>query len=247
MSERTKNRRSAWVSGKEEYGFKSEAEIPKLKSRLITVEVHIGNAPCEEIFHLAPRERLKVQSEWYKAQLQKLVALPIFKQITQTKLTKSYASFTTILMASQLPRLLKEKSVSYISLLAIEGRRKRNLHPRKTLDWYAVKGVYAIQVEGATKGMQSYEERILLVRATSFDEAEKKAWKESENYVTPYLNSNGEMVRWQLEKIVDIYWTSIDVDGFNPHGTEVFSALHQRRMKPEYEWHPRKQVDDTQK
>lgn len=243
MSKNFKTKRSAWVSGNEEFGFRSEAEIAHLKSRQITVEVNVGNAPTHEIFHLTAKERLTIRAEWYKTHLHRLTGLPLFKQITQTKLTKSHASFTATLKASLLPKLLKEEGILYISLLAVEGRKKRNPRPQKSLDWYAVKGIYAIQVEGAIKGMQSYEERILLVRAMSFDEAKKKAWKESENYVDPYLNSNGEVVRWQLEKIVDIYWTSIEE--FDPNGTEVFSALYQRRMKPAYEWHPRREIENA--
>ncbi len=241
MSKNTKSKPSAYLTGKEDFGFKSDSEIAKLKTCLITVDVHLGNAPCQEIIHHTPKERLKIRAEWFKENFYQLIKLPIFEKIIAKKLAKPHASFTATLQANQLSKLLREKNIWYVSLLEIDGIRKKKQRPKKSLDWYAVKGIYAIQVEDQTKGLQSFEERILLVKATSFDDAEKKAWKESKTYVESYLNPYGEMVRWQLEKIVNVYWT--DIEELNPNGTEVFSALKDRRMKPEYEWHPAKKMN----
>jgi len=44
------------------------------------------------------------------------------------------------------------------------------------------------------------------------------------------------MVRWTLEKIIDVYET--DLEQLDPNGTEVWASLHSRRMRKEYEWHP---------
>ncbi len=242
MSKNTKSKPSAYLTGKEDFGFKSDSEIAKLKTCLITVDVHLGNAPCQEIIHRTPKERLKIRAEWFKENFYQLIKLLIFEKIIEKKLAKPHASFTATLQANRLSKLLKEKNVWYVSLLEVEGMKKTKQRSKKPLDWYAVKGGYAIQVEGQTNGLQGYEDRILLVKATSFDDAEKKAWKESKIYAEPpHLNCYGEMVRWQLEKIVDVYWT--DIVELDPNGTEVFSALKDRRMKPEYEWHPAKKMN----
>jgi hypothetical protein len=50
------------------------------------------------------------------------------------------------------------------------------------------------------------------------------------------LNSDGQMVSWQLDHVVDVHQTSeIEID---PAGTEVYSKLHRRRMRPAYVWRP---------
>jgi len=75
------------------------------------------------------------------------------------------------------------------------------------------------------------------VRARTFREAERRALREFANDTRlPYLNHAGRMVRWTLEKIIDVYET--DLEQLDPNGTEVWASLHSRRMRKEYEWHP---------
>jgi hypothetical protein len=76
----------------------------------------------------------------------------------------------------------------------------------------------------------------MIVKAYSAGDAMSRLGKVFEKYAEPYLNSQGEMVRWQLEKFVDTY---LITEGTLDHrGTEVFSTMWRRRMRPEYEWHP---------
>lgn len=114
----------------------------------------------------------------------------------------------------------------------IAGLRK--VRERLKLNWYSVRARIAIQVEGQTKGLQGIEDRIVMVRARSLSDASKRLENEWQAYAEPYLNSYGELVRWQLEEILDIYAITSDID---PKGTEVWSSLRNRRMKKEFEWH----------
>jgi hypothetical protein len=85
--------------------------------------------------------------------------------------------------------------------------------------------------------MQMTEDRFLLVRASSSEDAKKRLrqlWKE---YAAPYLNIEGQMVSWSLDKVIDVYETGeTEID---PAGTEVYSKLGQRRMRREYVWRPK--------
>jgi len=104
--------------------------------------------------------------------------------------------------------------------------------------FFAVKARFLIQVEGKEKGKQSYEDRIMLVRATSFDDAEKRASLNYDAYADPYLNPFGQFVRWKFEKVIDIYETFIDHvdDLLDVSGVEVFSVLKERKMKKSDIW-----------
>lgn len=82
--------------------------------------------------------------------------------------------------------------------------------------------------------MQQYEDRIVLVQASTPDEAVTKLRKPFATYGSPYLNPRGHMVRWAFEKVLDVYSTS--EERIDPAGTEVFSQLRQRRMRPEHVW-----------
>lgn len=117
-----------------------------------------------------------------------------------------------------------------------------NRLPRKTksksqLDWYCVRAFVVIRVEGATSGLQTTEDRFVLVRASSCDDAKKRLKEQWREYARPYLNSDGQMVSWQLDHVVDVYH-ACEKD-INPSGTEVYSKLGHRRMRPKYIWRPK--------
>lgn len=120
--------------------------------------------------------------------------------------------------------------VSNVHVDAVSGMRKQR-ESREARNWYCVRGLVAIVVEGQATGMQGTEDRFLLVRAQSFEDAErrlKNTWRE---YAEPYLNSSGRMVSWRLESIVDVYHL-FDTD-LDPTGVEVYSKLGRRRLRPE--------------
>jgi len=64
------------------------------------------------------------------------------------------------------------------------------------------------------------------------DAAQERFTRHSE--ASHYLNSNGQIVSWSLEEVIDVFDTNeTDID---PAGTEIYSKLGQRRMRPEYVW-----------
>ena len=132
--------------------------------------------------------------------------------------------------------LAREAGVRLIYVTQIAGHRRLRL-PKAQSEWYCVRAFVVIRVERAESGLQNTEDRFMLVRASSFEDAKKRLRKQWREYATPYLNSEGRMVSWHLDRIVDVYQTSeTDID---PYGTEVYSKLGHRRMRPKYVWRPR--------
>ena len=62
------------------------------------------------------------------------------------------------------------KGVNFVSIRSIEGLRRRK--QPTALEWYCVRALVVIEVEGKTRGLQSTEDRFVLVRARSFKDAE---------------------------------------------------------------------------
>jgi hypothetical protein len=85
--------------------------------------------------------------------------------------------------------------------------------------------------------MQMTEDRFVLVRASSPEDAKKRLKRQWREHAAPYLNSEGQMVSWSLGKVVDVY--EICETEVDPAGTEVYSKLGERRMRPEYVWRPK--------
>lgn len=133
-------------------------------------------------------------------------------------------------------RLALCRGLESVYVSRIRGlRRTRTAKP--PLPWHCVRARVAIQVEGQKRGMQTIEERFVIVRAVSFDDAIRRLKRHWKEYGTPYMNAEGRLVRWQLEEVVDVFILADDhiLDG----PVEVFSSLSDRRMKPEYAWNPR--------
>jgi hypothetical protein len=96
--------------------------------------------------------------------------------------------------------------------------------------------IVQIQIEGQTTGMQLYEERFVLTKADTCTHAEKKVVKEMKDYETPYLNSSGEIVRWKLESIEDIYEVDLDRKNDFTESVEVFSKFKRRKFDKKNIW-----------
>jgi hypothetical protein len=78
---------------------------------------------------------------------------------------------------------------------------KKKKKPTKE-SWFAVHARFAIQLEAQNSGLQTYEDRILLVKAAHSDDAVKKLQPEFKKYGRPYLNFDGFMVRWAFERVL---------------------------------------------
>lgn len=129
--------------------------------------------------------------------------------------------------AGRVTALAKARGVYVVHVSAIEGLRRRAKR-RPTKAWYCVRARVVITVEGQVSGMQTIEDRFVIVRASSHKDATARLAPHWREYAKPYLNSSGNAVRWQLDEIVDVYW--ITEDTMDPAGTEVYSRLGRRRL-----------------
>lgn len=136
---------------------------------------------------------------------------------------------------------LKKVKTIIVHISRISGGKKI-IKKREGGIWggfFCVKVTIAIQIEKAKKGMQTWEERYILIKAKSFDDAFNKVEKNAKNYTSgPYINPYGQLVRWKIESYDDCYHTSI----YNPkqlndeEGVEVFSTLKLRKMTKDRYW-----------
>lgn len=103
--------------------------------------------------------------------------------------------------------------------------------------YFAVKARYAVLIEGRAKGLQAYEDRIVLLKGKNHEEVEEKALKLFSEPVEPYLNSDKRYVWFKFEDILGIQETDVrELNDFNTDGIELYSEMKDRRMKPGDEW-----------
>ena len=207
-----------------------ERENPKM-----IIHIHLKYPDHKDLVEYAPKERLKRIHSTLRQDFKKL------KKSFSGKIKRIGKKDHPIgLTLKTTYRSLKETKsshhINYISIDQIEGYKRKKVKVQKS--FFCVKTRILIQVEGLQKGKQSYEDRFLLVKAKSFEEAEKKAIKELKAYAQPYLNPVGRLVRWKFKEVMDIYDTGIlDKDLFRKEATqEVFSSIKSKKMKPAHIW-----------
>lgn len=212
--------------------------LPDLKAlgdRPVELSASLRGIPYEPLFPLPPAERNRRLKEHLKISLDRLRSRWPGGPIRPRSEDLPW-NFDSVIPARELPRIVRFRELKSVFVKKIQGLRKRP--ERKSLQWYAVRARIVIQIEDQTRGLQSVEDRIVLVQARSFEDAERRLQPKWEQYAEPYLNPNGEMVRWQLKEVVDVYEIgTLDLD---PKGTEVYSRLTQRRVRPGAVWRSRK-------
>ena len=223
----------------DEFGLTSIAAVRVLGKRSAVVRVHLGPAPIQKVLYLAPAARRQVHEEWYSKIFGRVLSTVPATNMVFSKKYPRRRTFTCTIAGEDLTAVRRIPGVMMVSILSIAGRQRRKLKQVNVL-WYAVQARFAIQIEGRTRGMQSYEDRIVVVKAFSFEDAERRLRRKFRDYATPHLNPYYEMVRWNFERVLDVY--QMNDTEFDPRGAEVFSTLRERRMRPEFEWHPRKEM-----
>jgi len=227
--------RESKIYNLEDFGLDLDSLLA-LGKRKVKLRAHIRYPKVSSIFPLPPDERKRKTDQSLREKFQSVKKRWPAKEfeIIGTKIRPS--GIEGEVEAQAIAEILTVREFDHIWIESVQGR-KRSTVPDNTLYWFGVKAIFAIQVEGKKTGLQTYEERIVILKAKTFEDAERRVLKEFKAYGNPYLNGDGEMVRWQFEKILDTY--AIQEEELDPKGTEVFSVLKGRRMKPEYEWHPR--------
>ena len=228
------------ITGHDDFGL-TAAKLARLGSRKVVAYVYLKTYDVTQDVRRRPPEQrhahLAARADRWVRQLKQRFPGLVFRSTDRVGATSAKRpwfqlphTFKVSAPARTLRAIAEMPGVYNVCVVAVSGMRKQR-EPRKPLDWYCVRGLVAIVVEGQVRGMQTTEDRFLLVRAESFEDAErrlKKVWRE---YATPYLNSYGHMVSWSLDRVVDVY--DLRETDLDPSGVEVFSRLGKRRLRPD--------------
>lgn len=193
-----------------------------------------------ELLIQKPAERLKTIAQQMRARLE---AISATGKLSKGKLFKDSnrrgGRFNRVrgeVRVADIPAIAQLGFVDSIQIENTNGERiKRKVTNKRKEHYYCVKMTVAIQIEGRAKGMQGFEERYILFKASSEDEAVAKAEEAALSYEKAYLNSAGELVRWKVESFGDVYEVVPD-NQWNLNGAEVFSIMRNRKLTPERAW-----------
>ena len=218
-----------------------------LRENVAQVRIHLAYPGHQAYLHLAPGERRKAISAHYRQDYRQLLSLLNGRKYQRIGSSVRPTGVVLPLPLNQLPALLAQPVVENVSVETIEGFEPRESASEPS--FWCLLARFAIQIEHDTGGRQKYEMRHLLVRAFTLEEAKAKLVLSFARYEEPYLNSAGFLVRWHFEAFLDSYQLDVSADNafLSEEGVEVFSSLHQRRLRPAMEWHPDTLSEDGKK
>jgi hypothetical protein len=198
--------------------------------------IYLQYPEISNLIHLLPSDRKKKIDLELAGKFEKFIQA--FPQIVYQRIgTKKRPRGIHASISLDEAKLIAESDiVNSIFVKDIHQARKKRV--RSSQCFFCVKMTVAIQIEGLEKGLQTYEQRLVLIRAKSEQDAYSKLEQQREVYGKPYLNSDGRQVRWMIESLDDCY--AIDVsklsDFIHPSGVEVFSKLKTRKLTRERIW-----------
>ena len=110
-----------------------------------------------------------------------------------------------------------------------KGRRARAR--RRSRRWLCVWAVLAVQIEGRRKGHVTLDDRLVLVKPLSMNEAGLQRSAAMRTRRRAPRQSRRRARRWALVSVQDVF--ELFDDAINPRGTDVFSRLRRALMRPD--------------
>lgn len=223
----------------DDYGLTYEKFL-KLKN-IVRVDIQLKYPKQESFFPYKPEDRRIKINEFLKQEHERLVKILPHEKYKTIKVAKGHRAVEIEILPIEIKKFEHKSFIDSVWIREIKGLNKKAKKTinKKQKSWHNVNAIFTIQIEGTKGGLQRYEERMLLVKAYNYEDAEKVAKKEFKEYGEyKYLNENMQIVRWYFDKIVDIYEVDIYDDKPDPKGTEIYSKLRWRKSIPENEWHP---------
>jgi len=205
-------------------------------SRFADVNIHLKYVDVETLIQFEPKERKKRIKEDQQEKFDQLIRTNLFDNYEIIETSKIPRGIKTRIAFSILNDIESLDYVCNIFINKIDGARKKR--QKKVLSFYCVKMTVVVEIEGIEDGLQTVEDRLVIIQAKSQEDAYLKLEQKKHEYSVPYLNSDGRFVRWRIESFDDYFEIGINkMNDFNdPGGVEVYSKLRSRRLKKGSAW-----------
>lgn len=189
-------------------GFELSMQELKKKNPKIKAVLHIPYPDYQPLIKHPPKKRMKLIDGILTVQYQELLSYLANKKFKVIGSATKPRGIELKVRYSELKALSRIPHIAAISILEVKGYKPK-IHKNQST-FYGVKIRLAIKVEGQSKGKQTYEDSIWLIKATSAKKAKKQLKAEIKASEEPYLNTHGRLVIWQFEKFIGVYETGLE-------------------------------------
>jgi hypothetical protein len=203
-----------------------------VKNTLADISINLVYPDHQQFLKLKPKERVRKIDEYLAGNLARLDKLNLFDDCV-IEGTKKHP--TGIKTKVRLPVLNELSKLDFIKVRinSIDNATKIAVETVPTASFFCVRMTVAIEIENLKTKKENYEQRFVMIKAESFEDAYAKIEKNKGDYATPYLNSDGRLVRWRIESFDDCFAMGAiePADLNNTEGIEIYSKLKTRKRK----------------
>ena len=200
--------------------------------RFATVTIYLSYIDKQLLLDLSPGQRVEAIQRDFKNKYKQLLALKLFDDHKLVGTVKKPRGVKAMVPFHRLEALCGLNIIQNVFIEDVTQATKSEQATNEPDKFYCVRMTVVIEVEGLSTKKQSIEERFVLIKASSFEDAYQKLESQKDDYADPYLNSSGRWVRWRIESFDDCYETEIrnNSDLERAEGVEVYSKLKTRKI-----------------
>ncbi|MCM8525901.1 MAG: DUF4288 domain-containing protein [Lentisphaeraceae bacterium] len=213
--------------------FNLKVEDLYKNDHLFYIRAHLRYPDLKPYLEKAPKERKKLLPKKCRESLKEVVRQLTQKDYKIIGSTYDPRGIEGWFSSEDLLNMYDSKKFGSIFVEKVDGIEFQEKENPEKFGWYSVSAKYAIQIENQIKGLQTQEDRILLVRARNIEEVKSKVKQDAKVYSKPYLNIDQNLVRWKLIEIIDIEFIEHELED---DVIEVSSKLYDKRIKPKMIW-----------
>jgi hypothetical protein len=206
--------------------------------RQVGVKIILKYPDQKQFINFKPRQRIKKIDEDFQHNFNNLISLELFEGYEVIGTKKRPRGVKVMISFDVLTKLKNIDSIDSLWVESVENATYNEKNERPSELFFCVKMTIVIEVEGISWKKQDIEQRFVLIKAKSSEDAYEKVEKQKDIYAEPYLNSDGRFVRFRVESFDDCFDTGISnlKDLETPEGIEVYSKLKSRKAKTKTIW-----------
>ncbi|HEY1045423.1 MAG TPA: DUF4288 domain-containing protein [Bacteroidia bacterium] len=202
-------------------------------SRRAEVSIYFKPIELDSIRQLSIEKRKQLVNQDRQQKLKSILDTGLFEQYELLGNENNPIGIKAKIPFIALGRLKKHKCIGEggIIIHKLEGaKRVRNKH---NFQYYCMKMTAVLDKEISKEEESIFEERYVLIKAKSFEDAYNRIKKQEKNNSEPYLNSDYELARWRIESYDDCFLTDIHNFGdiSDTNGAVVYSILERRKIE----------------
>jgi hypothetical protein len=125
-----------------------------------------------------------------------------------------------------LNQLKKSQLIAEEGIIIHKLQGAKKIESKSAYHYFCIKLILGLFIENQTEPNIT-EEKFILIKAKSFEDAYKRIEKNANQYEYEYLNNNMEIAQWKFINMKDCYMTKIQktADFIKPSGNQVFSKI----------------------